>query len=132
MMTGAADADVLLDTRPNAPDAGDRKAMGLKSAAADRLSGLAEEGRDNIVRSLDGLAQGAREFADKLGGQGGPVGDYAHRAAEMIGDWAHTIQQKDVRELVDDAKAFTQRSPVAALGAAVLTGFVLSRLLKSS
>ncbi len=106
--------------------------LGLKTMATDRLTGLAEEGRDQVAKALGGVAQGAREFASRLGDEGGPVTDYAHRAADMLGEWSHDIRDKDVRQLVDEAKHLVQRSPGVAIGAAVVAGFLLSRLLKAA
>lgn len=133
MNTTTADADMWADSRAETGAGGNAKpALGLKAMATDRLTGMAEEGRDQVAKALDGVAQGAREFAGRLGQEGGPVADYAHRAADLLGEWSHDIRDKDVRQLIGEAKDYVQRSPGVAIGAAVVAGFLLSRMLKSA
>ncbi len=123
--------------RPGAADMdggfGEPGGASSRFAIKDKFAGMADEGKNQLLQTFDGLIQAAHEFADRLeSGAGGPVADYARQAAHMLGDWQSAIQAKSVEELVDDGRDFVRRQPVAALGIAVGAGFILSRLLRSS
>ncbi len=103
----------------------------LRDQATEKLRSFADEGKLQVTNSLDGLIDVARELANKIGEHGGPLGGYASSAADTLEDWASTIKDKSVEDLIDDGREFARRSPAVAVGIAVAAGFVLSRLLKS-
>jgi ElaB/YqjD/DUF883 family membrane-anchored ribosome-binding protein len=61
---------------------------------------------------------------------GPQYGDYARKAAESVAGTARSLDDKDVDQLVADARDFVRKSPAVALGAAALVGFVLMRLAR--
>jgi len=104
----------------------------LRSQATDKLRGIADEGKQQVTNSLDGLVDAAREIANRIGDKGGPLGGYAITAADTLEHWASTVKDKSVEDLVDDGREFIRQQPGVAVGIAVAAGFVLTRLLKSS
>ena len=140
-MTSATSDDTLQDAptwaRPGAADMdnsfGEPGGERTRFAIKDRFASMADEGKNSLVQTFDGLIQAAHEFAERLeGGAGGPVADYARQAAHLLGDWQARVKEKSVDELVDEGRDFIRRQPAISLGIAVAAGFVLSRLLKSS
>jgi hypothetical protein len=108
-----------------------------KSAALrDQASGKAREyAVDGKIRAADALgefSQAVTESAltidEKLGVE---YGDYARRAADAVSGFADTLRNKDVDELLDDARAIVRKSPVIAIGTAAAVGFALVRLVKA-
>ena len=106
--------------------------MNLRSQATDKLRSFADEGKQQVTNSLDGLVDAAREIAGKIGDKGGPLAGYAHTAADTLEHWASAVKDKSVEDLVDDGREFIRQQPGVAVGIAVAAGFVLTRLLKAS
>ena len=106
--------------------------MNLRSQATDKLRGIADEGKQQVTNSLDGLVDAAREIANRIGDKGGPLGGYAITAAETLEHWASAVKDKSVEDIIDDGREFIRQQPGMAVGIAVAAGFVLTRLLKVS
>ena len=105
----------------------------IRDQATEKLKSFADEGKQQVTNSLDGLVQAAREIAGKLDdGAFGPVAGYAHDAADRIEQFAGSVKDKSVEDLVDDVRDFAEANPALAVGIAVAAGFALSRFLKSS
>lgn len=104
----------------------------LGSQAADKARGFAEEGKERATGALDDFARMMHDAAgtvdEKLGDQ---YGHYARSAAGAVSGFADTLREKQVEDLIDDARDFVKKSPVMAIGAAAALGFVLARIIKS-
>jgi ElaB/YqjD/DUF883 family membrane-anchored ribosome-binding protein len=70
----------------------------------------------------------ARSVDERLGED---YGQYAHRAAGAVADFAGRIRDRNVDDIVDDARDFVRKSPVVAVGIAAVAGFALIRVIKS-
>ncbi len=103
------------------------------------------ETRSKIARGVGQAAAGAHETIDTLSDAARPavdrlasgahvtvdrVASAATQAAETLGAKGATIKTAQ-DQLVESAREYVRQNPVAALGIAVATGFVLSRLLSS-
>lgn len=105
----------------------------LRSQAAGKAHDYATQGKDRAVDALDSIVELVDGAADALERNlGSNVGEYAQRAAGAISGFAETLKQKDVEELLEDAKSAVRRNPAVAIGAAAAIGFVLARLVKSA
>ncbi len=58
-------------------------------------------------------------------------GAFARTAADTVAGFASQLREKDVEEIIDDARDFVRKSPVVAIGAAAAIGFVLARLVRA-
>lgn len=85
----------------------------------------AVEGLDSVTRLMDGAAA---TIDDKVGAQ---YGDYARKASSAVSNVAASLRSKDVDELLEDARTVVRKSPALAIGAAVVAGFVLARLVRA-
>lgn len=100
------------------------EAMGAAKKAAT-------EGKDKATEALSGVAKVVNDAAqvveDKVGAT---YGNYARRAADGVSGFADNLQNKDIDDLIADARNFVRKNPAVAIGAAAAVGFVLTRLLK--
>ena len=109
------------------------KSADLRGQATAKLRGFADNGKEQVANSLDGLVTAAREIADKLqDGQFGPIGGYATATADTLEGWVQAVRDKSIEELLDDSRELVRTQPAIAVGVAVAAGFVLSRFLKAS
>src|SRR4030095_3216023 len=60
------------------------------------------------------------------------AGQYIRRAATQIDCASEALRRRDLNELLGGVQEFARRQPTAFLGATVLAGFAVVRLLKSS
>lgn len=104
----------------------------LKSQAGDKARDYAGKGLGHASDALDEAARfltdTAKTVDEKLGPQ---YGRYGLSAAESVTSLADQLRNKDVSELLDDARELVRKSPGIAIGAAVGLGFVLARLAKA-
>lgn len=104
----------------------------VQHQAVDKIHALAGDGKAKAGSALDQVAQllhdAAGQVDEKLGSQ---YGQYARSAADSVTSLSGAIKDKDVEELLDDARAFVTKSPAVAVGIAAALGFVLARVVQS-
>ncbi len=109
-----------------------QEAEKLTGQASDKVRAFAEDGKARASGVLEELAQTIEDAAttidEKIGVQ---FGGYARSASTAVFDVSRTLADKDVDELVDDARSFVKKSPGIAIGAAAAIGFVLARVVQS-
>jgi ElaB/YqjD/DUF883 family membrane-anchored ribosome-binding protein len=105
---------------------------GLRGQAADKLRGFADDGKGRVTGLLEDVSEvindAARSVDERLGGD---YGEYAHRAAGAVADFAGRIRDKSVDDIMDDTRDFVRKSPVIAIGIAAVAGFALLRVIKT-
>lgn len=103
----------------------------LAEQAAESARAAATTAKDKTGSALHGLAKLISDTAETVDAKLGPqYGDYARQAAESVAGAAKSLDDKDVDQLVTDARDFVRKSPAVAIGAAALVGFVLMRLAR--
>lgn len=104
----------------------------LGQQAADKLRLVADDGKAKASGALGQLSQllgdAAGQVDDKLGGQ---YGQYARTASAQVQGFADAVRDKDVDELLEDARAFVRKSPAVAIGVAAALGFAVARLVQA-
>src|ERR1700681_1895550 len=109
--------DAAKDVASQATDKLKQTVDGQKSAGADYVGSLAET-----------IRRAAKEFDSDL-----PIaGTYIRKAASQVAGAADTIRTGNFNDIVRSAQSFARRQPTAFLGMAVLAGFGVVRLLKST
>lgn len=95
----------------------------------------ADVGKDYAADALHGLASGTRDMAGKLDahldGDSRSAG-YAREAADRIDDISDRLRDLDAAATARRARSLVRDNPVVVIGAAVVVGFALARLLKGS
>ena len=66
-----------------------------------------------------------------MSGSASDYGEYAHRAAGAVSDFAGKMRDKSVDDIIDDTRDFVRKSPVVAIGIAAVVGFALMRVIKT-
>ena len=94
-----------------------------RSAAASQQSAAA--------RSLGDFAGALRQAARGTQEDGPTVARVAGGVADALERVSSRLQSRDLSSLVCDVEDFARRQPLMFMGAAVLTGFLATRLLKS-
>ena len=104
----------------------------LGKDAGDKARAYAEDGKARAGGVLDELARMMTEAAGTVDEKVGPqYGQYARSAADAVTGFSESIKQKNLDDLIDDARGFVKKSPAVAIGTAAAIGFVLVRLIKS-
>ncbi|HEX8446141.1 MAG TPA: hypothetical protein VF649_05955 [Sphingomonas sp.] len=108
------------------------KAADLRGQAADKAREYATQGKDRAVEQLDTvqrmIGDAAATVESKVGEQ---YGAYIRQAADSVGSLSDLIRDKDVDQLLADARDLVRRSPGLAIGAAAAVGFVIARVAKA-
>ena len=110
---------VLADAKEKVSDAG--------AKVTDALEGQKTAGADRAKGFSDALRRAAGELEHEVP----PAAAYINRAADEIDHMAEGLKRRDVRQILGDVQDFAKRQPAAFLGATVLGGFALMRLLKT-
>lgn len=104
----------------------------LKAQASDKARDMASQGKDKATEALDSVSRLVSETADTVDERLGPqYGNYVRQAAGALDGFNDSIRNKQVDELLDDARNLVRQSPAVAIGAAAAVGFLLVRLVRS-
>jgi ElaB/YqjD/DUF883 family membrane-anchored ribosome-binding protein len=108
------------------------KAAGLREQATDTVRSYALQGKDRATEALDNVVRLVEDAAATVDDKVGPqYGDYVRRAGDTLAGVATTIRDKDVEDLVDDARNVVRTNPALAIGAAAAVGFLVARIVKA-
>lgn len=135
-MADTASNDGPTDTggteKPNATQALKDNVIKFANDAGEKAKGYAEDGKGRAGTALDELAKMLQEAAgtvdEKVGEQ---YGQYARSAADAVANFSGALKEKQVDDIIDDAREFVKKSPAVAIGTAAAIGFVLARLVKA-
>jgi hypothetical protein len=88
------------------------------------------------TRATDGLsviAGAVRRTTEQLRNeQHDGIAEYVDRAADQIEHFSAGLRDKDVNELLQDARQFARRQPALFIGGSFAVGLLTARFLKSS
>ncbi len=106
--------------------------LGIVDQATATARKAASRGKDRAAGGIEELAglieDVAKAIEYRLGDQ---YGSYARKAATAVSGVSGNLKQKEVDELLDDARDFVRKQPGLALGAAAAVGFALTRIVKA-
>ncbi len=106
-------------------------AKAMASDAGGKASDALEDQKSAGVSKIKGISGAIRRAADELEGELPPAATYIRRAADEIDAMTDAVQRRDVRQILSDVQGFAKRQPAAFLGATVLGGFAVMRLLRT-
>ena len=106
-------------------------AKSMASDAGGKASDALEDQKAAGVSKVKGISGAIRRAADELEGELPPAAKYIRRAADEIDSMTDAVQRRDVRQILSDVQGFAKRQPAAFLGATVLGGFAVMRLLRT-
>lgn len=111
------------------------KAQGeqLYAQAGKMARDAADNAKARTGTAMQSLARLISETADTVDTKLGPqYGDYARQAASAVAGAAKSLDDRDIDQLLGEARDFVRKSPAVAIGAAAVAGYVLMRLAKGS
>ena len=110
-----------------------RQAGDLASRGGEQVKSQLANQKHEASQRLTPIQTALRETAQQLRKQGqDPVAEYADRASDGVERVSGYLRDKDVDEMVDEARGFARNRPALFLGGALALGFLGSRFLKSS
>ena len=99
-------------------------------AATKRAQGFFDTNKAATVSGLGAVAHALRSAASDM--EGGGLSGAARRAADVVEQATHALEQRDLDQLLAEAQNYARRQPAVFLGGAFAAGFALARLLKAS
>ena len=115
--------------------AAEMKAGALDAAedVKERVRSTAASQKDAAAQQMDGWAHALKTASDDLDNRGqGSAAGWVRQAAAGLERASGTVRERDVDDLIGTVEDFARRQPVAFLGGAVVAGFGLARLMKST
>src|SRR3978361_51282 len=120
----------------NAPTAGDpssQRGGGILDKVRETASDQLTTQKDRATDGLGSVAQFVRQSTQQLRDQKrGPIAGYVEQVADQIDRFSHSLREKDISELLDDAQQLARKQPAFFIGGAFVLGLVGARCLKSS
>ncbi|MEU1886899.1 hypothetical protein [Micromonospora sp. WMMD987] len=126
---GGAVAQTAREQGHEVVDEARRQARNLYGEARDQLTTRGGEQQRKAAGGLRSLADEMRAMAQN-GGQGGPVTELAHQAADRVHGVAGWLEEREPGDLLHEVKTYARRNPGTFLVGAALLGVVAGRLAR--
>jgi len=113
---GTGTAGGTTGDKPNATQALKDNVIKFANDAGEKAKGYAEDGKSRAGTALDELAKMLQDAAgtvdEKVGEQ---YGQYARSAADAVANFSGALKEKQVDDIIDDAREFVKKSPAVAM-----------------
>lgn len=114
-------------------DGAQEKVGQVVDQAKQQTTSLLSARKDQAAETLYTVAHALRQTGQQLREQDqAPVGQFADTVATRVESVSGYLQNRDVRQLVDESESFARRNPGVFIGGAVTLGVLAARFLKSS
>lgn len=128
-----------LSRASSGPTAGDAKAE-AKTKASELKDKTQNETKDRLSEGKSKATGALEDVAGALHGAGDTLRDrdrdafarYADTAADQVDQFARSVRDRSVGELLDEAQRFARRDPGLFVGGAFVLGIFGARFLKAS
>jgi ElaB/YqjD/DUF883 family membrane-anchored ribosome-binding protein len=94
---------------------------------SERARERTEEGMHKAASSMDETAQKLRERTE---GKEGIQAKAGEKTADAMEKTANYLREKDTQQIMDDVERYVKEHPVQAVAGAVVSGFILARILR--
>ncbi|RPJ45861.1 MAG: hypothetical protein EHM16_11340 [Betaproteobacteria bacterium] len=98
------------------------KASSSAHAAVNSVAGMADEAARKAKPAIDHVAAMAHQAVDKVAGAAAPTADWLAEQGESLND--------SQKKLMANTCQYVSAHPLKAVGIALVTGFILSRLIR--
>lgn len=99
---------------------------------ANNARNMAEEQKERGATRIDGIARAVHSAAEEIAKEVPVAANYVHAAADRLERTSSLLRDNSVEDLMRMATDFAQERPLMFIGGAVASGFLLTRLLRSS
>ena len=103
----------------------------LISSARGQATGFADARKDDAAQTVEDLANSLRGTGEQFDGRPN-IQAFVGSAADGLDQLASTIRDRSFAELYGEFEGYARARPVMVGAAAVATGFLLARFIKSS
>ena len=115
-------------------DAAQTKGLEFSDKAQQKATEFGHKAQQQADHGLDKAAtateKAASQLREKAMQQGGKTGEIGTKVADTLDTTSDYLQQHDTTEILDDIEKFVRDHPLQAVGAAVIGGFVLARIIR--
>jgi hypothetical protein len=108
------------------------QASKVTDKAKDQATTRADEQKQRAAEGIVGFADALNQVSSSMRDQNPAVANFADTAATKLENFATTIRDKDVNELMSEVEDMARRQPALFIGGAFLAGVFAARFLKSS
>ncbi|MGB3223071.1 MAG: hypothetical protein WBB23_09740 [Desulforhopalus sp.] len=109
------------------------QAEGFKEDTFHTGEKYADQGKNTAADIATDFADALQSAAGELDGKNrNTSAEYVRIASENIRKVSHSLRQKSVNQILNQASSYGRRQPVLFLGGAMLAGYALTRLIKSA
>jgi hypothetical protein len=105
---------------------------GVLSGIQQRVTSRVDEQKNKAADGLGGIADVFRNAGNELRAENEALASYVDMASDQLRNFADTIRQRGVADMLDDVHAFARRRPALFIGGAFLVGLGVARFLKAS
>lgn len=127
-----AAADQVKEQASQVTDQVKDQAEKVTEKAKEQASSRAEEQKERAAQGLFGFADTLNQVSGSMRDQNPAMANFADTAAMRLEDFATSLREKDVNDLMSDVEDMARRQPALFIGGAFLAGVVAARFLKSS
>lgn len=102
-------------------------------AAQHQAESYFNKQRNNAAEQTHKITSVLQKMADEFDEQEQPYfSKQARKFADTTDRFSHTLRDKDLRSVCNEAKSFSRREPALFLGGVIAAGFLATRFLRSS
>jgi hypothetical protein len=133
VQTAKDEADAVKEQARDAAAEIKEGARGVAEDVKEQVRASTAKQKDAAAQQIDGWAHALNTASDDLRDRGQEsAAAWIRQAAAGLQRASGTMRERDIDDLFGTVKDFARRQPVAFLGGAVVAGFGLARLMKSS
>jgi uncharacterized phage infection (PIP) family protein YhgE len=133
VQTAKDEADAVKEQAREAAAEIKEGARGVAEDVKEQVRASTAKQKDAAAQQIDGWAHALNTASDDLRDRGQEsAAAWIRQAAAGLQRASGTMRERDIDDLFGTVKDFARRQPVAFLGGAVIAGFGLARLMKSS
>ena len=110
---------------------GREEAEGIKDRVMDKARSAVEGGKNRAAEGMLSVSEKIEHRAESMeerGGIGGRLGKLMHRAGDALESGANYIRTHELSTIRDDVSTQIREHPIASVGVALGTGYVLGRV----
>jgi ElaB/YqjD/DUF883 family membrane-anchored ribosome-binding protein len=120
--------------RPTGVSSGGSSQQGMTDQAKEKASEYGDKAQEQAEKAKDqaagGMEQAAGMIRDRASSMDGTPGEAGTKVAEGMETAATYLKEHNTTEMWNDLEHFAKEHPGQALAGAVVTGFVLGRILR--
>jgi uncharacterized protein YjbJ (UPF0337 family) len=108
------------------------QASKVTDKAKEQATTRVDDQKERAAQGIVGFADALNQVSGSMREQNPAVANFAETAAGKLEQFAGTLNDKDINELMSDIEAMARKQPALFVGGAFLAGVFAARFLKSS